>query len=256
VEKAKFEWLANSETSIAIEYLEAIQQRATMLQLYRHYYPDEYRESKNNTKFRVFEYSKKEIEFINLVNENFFPVTYLMIDSERVRDIPIEPLGTWWYYDEFDGLGVTEKFLMSLVNNYENDTWVDFEVELEEDFPIPTDRIDYSKLTEEAEKIEGMLSQFPVAVDVLTQSTGNIWLDITNESEIYDCEWKIEAIEILKESYKEAGKIMEQYAKFVEWLDQDAENCVKVVRLWNSCKKVITKTKEEAKYLIDVLEDY
>lgn len=259
MDKAKFEWLAHSKTSMAVAYLETIEHRATMLQLYKHYYPEEYRESKASTKSTNFEFSEKETEFINLVDENFFPVSYLMCDSERIQEIPVEPLGTWWYFDEFNGLEVTEKFLMSLIHSIENDfdkdIWIDIGDELDRDLQVPTDRINYSKLVEETEKIEGMLSQFPIAIDMLTQSTGNVWLDITNETDVMDCEWKVETIEVLKESYKEAKEIIEKYKKFVDWLDQDAENCVKVLRLWNSCKEVVAETEEESKYLIDVLED-
>jgi hypothetical protein len=72
---------------------------------------------------------------------------------------------------------------------------------------------------------------------MLTQSTGNIWLDITYESDIVDSDWKVETIDALREAHTEAKVIMDNYRQFIDWLDQDSQNCVKVVRLWNRCKE-------------------
>jgi hypothetical protein len=238
MEKAKFQWMSNRTADGAGEYLEAIQQRSTMLQLYQHYYPDEYQQSRASPRFTSHAtYTEKELEFLTSVDQQFFPLPIELTEFERTSYIPVEPLGTSWYYEEFDELGVTEKFLMCLIHGIENDTWNELEEEMGKDLPIAASYINYQKLGQEAQKLKGIIANLPVALDMLTQSTGNIWLDITYESDIVDSDWKVETIDALREAYTEAKVIMENYRQFIDWLDQDSQNCVKVVRLWNRCKE-------------------
>jgi hypothetical protein len=86
---------------------------------------------------------------------------------------------------------------------------------------------------------------------MLTQSTGNIWLDITYENDVIDAEWTIETIDALREAYTEAQAIGAQYRQFIEWLDLDSQNCVKVVRLWNRCKE--PKVDIDSRYLLNAI---
>ncbi|MBD2316320.1 hypothetical protein [Phormidium tenue] len=238
MDKTKFEWLAARTADKAVEYLEAIQQRATMLQLYQYYYPDEYQQSKASVKVTSLEtYSEKELEFLTLLGEQFFPLPLLLAESERISYIPVEPLGTSWYYDNFEELGATEKFLMSLIHGLDGDTWNDIEGELEQDLPPVASYINYPKLSQEAQKVRGMIALLPTAIDMLTQSTGNLWLDISYENDIVDAHWTVEVIDTLREAYTEAQTIMQKYREFIEWLDKDSANCIKVVRLWNRCKE-------------------
>ena len=238
MDKTKFEWLAARTADQAVEYIEAIQQRATMLQLYRYYYPDEYHQSKASVKVASLEnYSEKELEFLTLLDKQFFPLPLLLAESERISFIPVEPLGTSWYYDNFEELGATEKFLMSLIHGLDGDTWNEIEGELEQDLPPVASYVNYEKLSQEAKKLRGKITILPIALDMLTQSTGNIWLDISYESDIVDAHWTMEVIDNLREAYTEAQTIMQQYREFTDWLDQDTANCIKVVKLWNRCKE-------------------
>ena len=82
MDKAKFEWLAASSADRAVEHIAALQQRATMLQLYQYYYPDEYQQSKASVKVPSLEtYSEKELEFLTLLDEQFFPLPLLLAES-------------------------------------------------------------------------------------------------------------------------------------------------------------------------------
>ena len=252
MDKAKFEWLSAHSANGAAEYLEALQQRATMLNLYQHYYPDEYQKSTASPRFTSPEiYSEKELEFLTIVDEQFFPVPALLDNLERLPSIPVEPLGTSWYYEAFDELGATEKFLMCLIHTIDSDMWQELEAELGKELPDPVSYICYTKLSEEAKKARGQISHLPLALDMLTQSTGNIWLDITYESGIVDSDWTIEAIDSLRESYIEAQSIIAKYRGFIEWLDRDSKNCIKVVRLWNRCKEPTVDN--DSRYLINAI---
>jgi hypothetical protein len=238
MDKSKFEWFAASNTHTVLEHLAAIQQRATMLQLYQHYYPDEYQQSRASVKVTSLEsYSDKELEFITLIDEQFFPLPLLLAESERISYIPVEPLGTAWYYDNFEELDATEKFLMSLIHGLDNDTWEDLEAELKQDLPPAVSYINYEKLSQEAQKLRGKITLLPIALDMLTQSTGNIWLDISYEKDIVDADWTVEVIDNLREAYAEAQTIGQKYREFIAWLDRDTANCIKVVKLWNRCKE-------------------
>jgi hypothetical protein len=238
MDKSKFEWFAARAADRTVEYLEAIQLRATMLQLYQHYYPDEYQQSQASTKVHGIEsYSDKELEFLTLLDEQFFPLPLLLAELERISYIPVEPLGTTWYYDNFEELDATEKFLMSLIHGLDGDTWEDLEAELEQDLPPAVSYINYQKLTLECKKTKGTISLLPIALDMLTQSTGNIWLDISYENDIVDAFWTVEVIDNLREAYVEAQTIRQKYREFIEWLDRDTANCIKVVKLWNRCKE-------------------
>jgi len=148
-------------------------------------------------------------------------------------------IGTSWYYDEFEGLGATEKFLLCLIHDVSSEVWDDVESELGKELPPVVDYISDALLRQEAKKARGMISRLPLAMEMLTQSTDNIWLDMTYESEITDAYWTIEVIDVLREAYTDAQTIMNEYREFIEWLDKDSQNCVKVVRLWNRCKEPI-----------------
>jgi hypothetical protein len=238
MDKTKFEWLAASTANEAVEYLEAIKQRATMLQLYQYYYPKEYQQSRASARFTSYAtYTEKELEFLTIVDEQFFPLPLLLAELERISYIPVEPLGTSWYYDNFEELDATEKFLMSLIHGLDNDTWNDLERELGQDLPIAESYINYQKLSQECKKVKGTITLLPTALDMLTQSTGNLWLDICYENDIVDADWTVEVIDTLREAHIEAQEIMQNYRKFIDWLDQDSANCIKVVRLWNRCKE-------------------
>ena len=238
MDKNKFEWLAAQVVDKAVEYLEAIQQRATMLQLYHHYYPDEYQQSKASINVTSLEtYSEKELEFLTLLDEQFFPLPLLLAETERISYIPVEPLGTSWYYDNFEELGATEKFLMSLIHGLENDPWNDLEEELGHELPPAVRYINYQKLSQAVKKVRGKITLLPTAIDMLTQSTGNLWLDISYENDIVDAHWTVEVIDTLREAYSEAQEIMQKYREFIEWLEQDTANCIKVVKIWNRCKE-------------------
>jgi len=240
MDKAKFQWMCSHTSERAADYLEAMQQRANMLRLYQHYYPEKYQQTTASPVFvKLEDYSEREIEFLTLVDEQFFPLPLVMMDLERTAYIPIDPIGTSWYYDEFEGLGATEKFLMCLIHDISSEVWDDVESELGKELPPVVDYISDALLRQEAKKARGMISRLPLAMDMLTQSTDNIWLDMTYESEITDADWTVEVIDILREAYTEAQTIMNEYREFIEWLDKDSQNCVKVVRLWNRCKEPI-----------------
>ena len=240
MDKTKFQWLCSHTSERAADYLESMQQRANMLRLYQHYYPEKYLQTTASLAFaKPEDYSEKEIEFLTLVDEQFFPLPLVMTDLERTAHIPIDPIGTSWYYDEFEGLGATEKFLMCLIHDISSEVWDGVESELGKELPPVVDYISDVLLRQEAKKARGMISRLPLAMEMLTQSTDNIWLDMTYESEITDADWTVEVIDILRESYTDAQTIMNEYREFIEWLDKDSQNCVKVVRLWNRCKEPI-----------------
>ena len=240
MDNAKFQWMCSHTSERAADYLESMQQRANMLRLYQHYYPEKYLQTTASLAFaKPEDYSEKEIEFLTLVDEQFFPLPLVMTDLERTAHIPIDPIGTSWYYDEFEGLGATEKFLMCLIHDISSEVWDGVESELGKELPPVVDYISDVLLRQEAKKARGMISRLPLAMEMLTQSTNNIWLDMTYESEITDADWTVEVIDILRESYTDAQTIMNEYREFIEWLDKDSQNCVKVVRLWNRCKEPI-----------------
>ncbi|MCL1489629.1 MAG: hypothetical protein M1G31_25490 [Pseudanabaena sp. Salubria-1] len=240
MDKAKFQWMCSHTSERAADYLESMQQRANMLRLYQHYYPEKYQQTTASLAFvKPEDYSEKEIEFLTLVDEQFFPLPLVMTDLERTAHIPIDPIGTSWYYDEFEGLGATEKFLLCLIHDVSSEVWDDVESELGKELPPVVDYISDALLRQEAKKARGMISRLPLAMEMLTQSTDNIWLDMTYESEITDADWTVEVIDILREAYTDAQTIMKEYRGFIEWLDKDSQNCVKVVRMWNRCKEPI-----------------
>ncbi|MFN9466580.1 MAG: hypothetical protein ACK6BS_05335 [Pseudanabaena sp.] len=240
MDKAKFQWMCSHTSERAADYLESMQQRANMLRLYQHYYPEKYLQTTASLAFtKPEDYSEKEIEFLTLVDEQFFPLPLVMTDLERTAYIPIDPIGTSWYYDEFEGLGATEKFLMCLIHDISSEVWDGVESELGKELPPVVDYISDVLLRQEAKKARGMISRLPLAMEMLTQSTDNTWLDMTYESEITDAYWTVEVIDILREAYTDAQTIMNEYREFIEWLDKDSQNCVKVVRLWNRCKEPI-----------------
>jgi hypothetical protein len=127
---------------------------------------------------------------------------------------------------------------MSLIHGLDNDPWNDLEEELGQDLPPAVSYINYQKLSQAVKKVRGKITLLPIAIDMLTQSTGNLWLDISYENDIIDAHWTVEVIDTLREAYAEAQIIMQKYREFIEWLDQDTANCIKVIKLWNRCKEL------------------
>ncbi|MCL1495888.1 MAG: hypothetical protein M1G31_34845, partial [Pseudanabaena sp. Salubria-1] len=157
MDNAKFQWMCSHTSERAADYLESIQQRANMLRLYQHYYPEKYLQTTASLAFtKPEDYSEKEIEFLTLVDEQFFPLPLVMTDLERTDYIPIDPIGTSWYYDEFEELGATEKFLLCLIHDVSSEVWDDVESELGKEFPPVVDYISDQLLRQEAKKARGM----------------------------------------------------------------------------------------------------
>ena len=69
--------------SNAVEYLEQRELRYQLLSLYSHFFPHQYAQSKAsvypglNEEDGLLRYTEREIEFLQLVHRNLFPLNYL-----------------------------------------------------------------------------------------------------------------------------------------------------------------------------------
>lgn len=97
----------------AAEYLEPIVNTATLLYLYQHFFPDDWRCSTasiySNSRQ---EHSPREMEFLELVNERLFEIEWhiqFSDEQERLMQIPVLPCGMdWGAWIENEGLDSLE----------------------------------------------------------------------------------------------------------------------------------------------------
>ncbi|HEX2913748.1 MAG TPA: hypothetical protein VH186_23285 [Chloroflexia bacterium] len=252
----------------ALAYLSRLQSSASLLALYRHFFPVEFaRSHAATTPEKGCIYSPREIEFFELVDERFFPLPleyYLDLSAEsgdeRSERIEVLCLGLdWWELDLAD-LHPGWQLLLVLMGELELAAlfpesppayWA-----AREELPWPRESLEeilredntgenarqiYSQghlaaleklVAREGEGESAVLSALPLALRILMHDTGNLWLDPTPETAVDDAYWCEEDVEYLAAAYAEARRMMEEADRLLDWLTESTEHLSKGVELW------------------------
>ncbi|KAB8314268.1 hypothetical protein SD81_037635 [Tolypothrix campylonemoides VB511288] len=222
-------------------YLENLSQRVNILSLYQKIFLEQWLESTipiDKHSDHESPYLDREIEFIRLVNENLFPVEYID-DIEFSPDhssIPISPQKPEWWYEDFEDLEYSEKFLLSLMGQgYNIGEWEphfgftpEYITEAEDIYP--------DSLTKLCRRYKSPLQHLVTAIRIIDYSTENIWLDVTCETSDW-LEWTYENVMFLAQKWQEAVLMMENSNAFAHLIETSLPARKAVVKLWNQASE-------------------
>ncbi|MBW4632976.1 MAG: hypothetical protein KME30_14065 [Iphinoe sp. HA4291-MV1] len=220
-----------------IIYLENLSQKANLLGLYQKLFPEQWSESTTLLNRKTYPnciYSDREIEFLQLVNSNLFPIEFIdEIEAyKEYENLVILPQRLEWWNDNFEDLEISEKFLLSVMGNgYSLKDWQE-EFGFEPKCLTNDEDIDLQKLVKICNKLKSPIKYLVTSLMILDYSTGNIWLDTTYETG-YWWEWSEENIILLAEQWQEAIIMLKHFQELTDWIEASVTNRKKLVRIWN-----------------------
>jgi hypothetical protein len=234
--------------SAARDCLEQYRDRANLLALYEHYFPQEYAASTAGVRpAKGAVYSARELEFFELVNARLFPLPLDVFldeyDGVRSAALPVMTFGIDWWLDSVADLRPGWQLLLLLAGEVEiTDVEVDahfLKTYVKGIKPRPPgSRIDWDAFKAACESAGEALTPLPLALDVLSHDTGNIWLDPSDETPVMDAEWCVQDMDVLTREYQEAQQMLRQADQVLDWIEASPAHYGKVIALWNHARKV------------------
>ena len=255
----------------AVKYLEQKALRYQLLSLYSYYFPQQYSQSRASVYPNLEEneewlkYTERELEFLQLINDNLFPLGYLdyLLEEQTYliepSQILVTPLGMGQLEDyemSYCDLSLGDKALlpMSILGRENLEHWQNHLGEdcysewFDTEFPsIPTmneidhpNSIDYKKLRHLCFRTRFPICYLPLTLKLLDQNTNNIWLDEdggwTQGMEGTTINWSIANVNYLHREYLKARRILDAVGSLIDWLENDlTTNFLHIVRIWNQC---------------------
>lgn len=267
-------WKAGCNTlSDAIWYTQAELERERLYALYRKLFPKEWRKSSASFKRTDFNeyHTEREMEFIELVSRQFFPLdTWLDWSDFRFDHIPIEPVNMDLCCGEFEWEEfrpclrfAVAAFLWRGHGIYDMD-WGEilsgFNVEIEDLPPIERDAPPYAELNKNRE--EPKIKRFLHLIEFIYHDTGNPFIDTTCCQPVELFEWTIEDLEKLKADYSGVAEYFASMDSIDASIERNARATFKeLIALWNTGRlpKVKRRTEaaekpDESGLLINILE--
>ncbi|MEM9510835.1 MAG: hypothetical protein AAGA16_24725 [Cyanobacteria bacterium P01_E01_bin.35] len=255
----------------AIKYLEQRALRYQLLSLYSYYFPQQYSQSRASVypdpeeDREWLKYTERELEFLQLINDNLFPLGYLdylleeqmyFIEPSRIL---VTPLGMGQLEDyemSYCDLAIGDKaFLpMSILGRENLEHWQNYLAEdcynewFDAEFPsMPKmneiahpNGINYKKLRSLCSKAGLPVCYLPLTLKLLDQNTNNVWLDEdggwTQGMEGTTFDWSTANVNYLHREYLKARKILDAVGFLIDWLENDlTTNFLYIVKIWNQC---------------------
>ena len=255
----------------AVEYLKQRELRYQLLFLYSYFFPQQYAKSnalvyscleEDNSLLR---YTEREIEFLQLVDKNLFPLNYLdyLFEEQTYfvepNSILVTPLGMGQLEDyemSYYDLALGDKILlpMSMIGrqNLENQQlylgedcyrdWFDAELSAP---PVVAEiahpnSIDFKKLRHMCFQAKKPLCYLPLTLRLLDLNTRNIWLDEEGGwlqgAEGTTINWSKDNVNYLHREYLKAQRILDAAGSLINWLETDLNtNFQHILKIWNQC---------------------
>ncbi len=225
----------------AIVYLENLSQRVNILSLYQKIFPKQWSESTipiDRYSHSESAYFDREIEFLQLVNEYLFPVEYIdeVEFNSQHDDILVYPQKTEWWYEDFEELGYSEKFLLSLIGQGYNIGEWKLNFGFTPEYIAPAEEIYFEKLVKLCHRYKSPLQYLDIAIRIIDYSTENIWLDVTCETSDW-LEWTYENVMFIAHKWQEAILIMEKSNEFNHLIETSLTARKTAVKIWNQASK-------------------
>ncbi|MGC2236061.1 MAG: hypothetical protein WA584_07860 [Pyrinomonadaceae bacterium] len=272
---AYLRWKASNNTlSDAIWYIASELDRERLYALYRQLFPKEWRKSSASYKKTGFNeyHTEREIEFIELVSRNYFPLeTWLDWSDFRFDHIPIEPINMDLCCGEFEWEEFRPCLRFAIAaflwrgGLYDMD-WGEilssFNVEIEDLPPIERDTPLYAEL--EKQRDHPKIKRFLHLIEFIYHDTGNPFIDTTCCQPVELFEWTVEDLEKLKADYNGVAQYFADMDSIDASIERNALATFKeLISLWNTGRlpkvkrriETTDKSDDERGLLINILAE-
>ena len=267
---------ACNSLSDAIGYIASERERERLYGLYRKIFLKEWKASRASFHRTGYNdcHTEREIEFIELINEHYFPLcSWLDWSDFRFDHIPIESVNYDLCCDEYEWQHFRPCLQFAITAFLWRDTdiadenWTDmlasFDVRHEDLPQIERATPHFSIL--DAGRSDPKIQRFIHLIEFIFHDSGNPFIDTTycQPQDLY--EWSLENLEKLKTDY--AG--VKDYFESMDGIDEDiARNAhstfKELITIWNTGrlpakgkrKEAAGKTEYERGLLINILADY
>ncbi len=259
----------------AVGYIASELERERLYGLYRKIFPKQWRASKAS--FRESGYNEchteREIEFIELINEHYFPLcSWLDWSDFRFDHIPIEPVNYDFCCDEYEWQHFRPCLQFAICaflwtdTDEQHENWTEmmasYNVEYKSLPPIENSMPPLSALSEACDNPK--IRRFIHLIEFIFHDSGNPFIDTTYCQPLELYEWNLENLEKLKADY--AG--VKDYFASMDGIDEDIARCgarstfKELITIWNTGrlpmnerqKQAADKEKRERGLLINILE--
>ena len=275
---AYLRWKASCHTlSDAISYVASELERERLYTLYRQLFPKEWK--KSGTSFRRSAdnefHTERELEFIELVSKNYFPLcTWLDWSDFQFDHIPIETVNYDFCCDEIEWQEFRPCLQFALIAFLWRDTdpgdenWRDmlaeFKVPFEKLPPINRATPPFHILN--AGREQPKIRRFLHLIEFIYHDTGNPFIDTTYCQPVELYEWTIENLKQLKAEYNAVSKHFASMASIDEAIERDPGATFReLISLWNTGELPTGKRRhretpnkaanKDASLLINILAD-
>jgi hypothetical protein len=262
--------------SDAICYVASEIERERLYGLYRKIFPKEWKRSKASFRQSGLSdcHTEREIEFIELINEHYFPLcSWLDWSDFRFDHIPVESVNYDFCCDEYDWQHFRPCLQFAICaflwrdTDVSDENWTEMlashNVEYKSLPQIEISTPPFSVLNEGRDNPK--IRRFIHLIEFIFHDSGNPFIDTTYCQPLDLHEWNLENLEKLKTDY--AG--VKDYFASMDSIDEDiARNAgttfKELITIWNTGrlpmnkrqKQAADKEKRERGLLINILADY
>lgn len=230
-------------------WLEFLDSTTDLLSLFAHYFPAEFAQARaeNLSLFPApgARYSPLELRFFQLVDRHLFPLPLWLCEDGYFGErglayiIPIEGIG--FEPDRDDDLALGWQLVLYLVGQIEQDDlrqrWPDLPPAF---FAIPVagTSVDVALFALRCQAQGGPLAWLPLALDMLSNDTESVWLNVTYEQPCTDIGWTRAEVDELHRHYLLALEIKRKAETLCAWLEADpCAHFLLAACLWNTCAR-------------------
>jgi hypothetical protein len=267
---------ACASLSDAIGYIASELERERLYGLYRKIFPKEWKASRASFHRMGYNdcHTEREIEFIELVNEHYFPLcSWLDWSDFRFDHIPIESVNYDFCCDEYEWQHFRPCLQFAITaflwrdTDISDENWTDmlssFDVRFEDLPQIERATPHFSVLN--AGRSEPKIQRFIHLIEFIFHDSGNSFIDTTYCQPLDLYEWSFENLEKLKSDYAGVKDYFESMDSLDEDIARNASSTFKeLITIWNTGrlpakgkrKEAADKTEYERGLLINILAEY
>ncbi|MBC1236157.1 hypothetical protein [Nostoc sp. 2RC] len=245
----------------SLDYLETQLNIYSLLALYQHYFPTEWKASQASIypPTDVDCHSPRELEFIVLIYTHLFPLSHWTVETayeQRLHSIPITTMGIDWTMDgEIEHLKDGWQLLLPFSHDGhrwlddidpEGSEWFDSEFAIYgitySDIDHP-DKIDQKELKRQCHQSNTPLKFLPIALRLLDHETKNVWLDEYANDYYYQpystsLPWSKASIDLLTRKWQQADRMLNCATNLIDWLEADLKPHAQILlKLWKQALK-------------------
>lgn len=221
-----------------LDYLTQLRESTVLLSLYKANFPHEWEKSTASYFPQVSScpYSPREVEFLELVNSQLFPLGLDFFEwEERLSCIPFWSQELDFYQREIEEFEQSQQFLICLYDSaYLQGDW-STHFGINPGSVITAEQINFDKLKQLCSQADEPFSYLYEAISIIDHSTGSIWLDETEESTFY-FEWSSSNLSLLAADWLLAENFCQKAELLRLWLKESNQNKIAVIQLWNNAK--------------------